>query len=65
MEAIRRYKAASGFARDDEGNLLEGSSDGTDLLAVAHILPHALTRINEGGELVCAYTPPPQRSSGR
>ncbi|KAI0525829.1 hypothetical protein F5B22DRAFT_633225 [Xylaria bambusicola] len=40
-----------GDARDDEGNLLENDPDDPEFLEVAHILPHSLTKVNQGGEL--------------
>lgn len=49
-EAVRRFKESGDDAKDDDENLLD---DGPyDLLEVAHIIPHALTKIEAGSELV-------------
>ena len=55
-EARERRNTPSG-ALDDEGNLLENDPDDPELLEVAHILPHSLTKFNQGGELVYIYLP--------
>jgi hypothetical protein len=49
MEAKERWKQLP--AKDDDGNLL-GGNDTYGYLEVAHIIPHALTK-EEDGELVC------------
>ncbi|KAI5921713.1 hypothetical protein F4810DRAFT_330693 [Camillea tinctor] len=49
-EAQRRHNPDG--ARDDDGNLLRNDSNGyPEFLEVAHILPHSLTKVNQGGEL--------------
>ncbi|KAK5633398.1 hypothetical protein RRF57_009112 [Xylaria bambusicola] len=49
-EAWERRNTPGG-ARDDEGNLLENDPDDPEFLEVAHILPHSLTKVSQGGEL--------------
>lgn len=49
-EAIKRGRSDGAEARDEDGNPLRGQS--FDSLEVAHILPHSLTRINAGNQLV-------------
>ncbi|KAI0977461.1 hypothetical protein F4678DRAFT_16139 [Xylaria arbuscula] len=55
-EAWERRNTPVG-ALNDEGNLLENDPDDPEFLEVAHILPHSLTKFNQGGELVCIYLP--------
>lgn len=55
-EAIERIqRVGDGAAKDDDGNLL-GSEAGFTLLEVAHILPHSLTKMESGTELVRLYS---------
>ncbi|KAI1109599.1 hypothetical protein F5Y14DRAFT_458049 [Nemania sp. NC0429] len=47
-KATNRFARDNDGARDDDGNLLEGEP--LDSLEVAHILPHALTKVNTDHE---------------
>ncbi|KAH6628896.1 hypothetical protein F5144DRAFT_328310 [Chaetomium tenue] len=49
-EAINRFENADDNAEDDDGNLLD--QEQFEALEVAHILPHSLTRLGRGEELV-------------
>ncbi|KAI1758661.1 hypothetical protein GGR53DRAFT_516335 [Hypoxylon sp. FL1150] len=51
-EAMKRRRTPGG-SRDDEGNRIADDELEPAQLEVAHILPHSLTKINQGGELVC------------
>lgn len=49
-EALRRWQDDQDDAKDDDNVLLKDCP--TDMLEVAHILPHSLTQVDEGTELV-------------
>lgn len=51
-EAATRIENHDQGARDDDGHLLVDEVNGFDVLEVAHILPHALTKATRGSELV-------------
>lgn len=40
-------------AKDDDGNLFLAEADEFDILEVAHILPHSLTKGNANSQLAC------------
>ncbi|PGH01047.1 hypothetical protein GX51_05484 [Blastomyces parvus] len=48
-EALKRFKRHGADAQDEEGNPLRGQS--FDSLQVAHILPHALMKSDQGSQL--------------
>lgn len=51
--ALKRFESAGDNAQDDDGNLLDEEQPATfEPLEVAHILPHSLTRLGSGDELV-------------
>lgn len=52
-EAMKRYDN-EGVVRDDDGNVIDG--DDAQILWVAHILPHFLTRGDVNSELVSHHT---------
>ncbi|RYO84436.1 hypothetical protein DL766_008527 [Monosporascus sp. MC13-8B] len=51
IEAATRFERDGDDARDDDGTLLTEDSMAFDILEVAHILPHSLTKVNVGGQL--------------
>ncbi|KAI2618252.1 hypothetical protein GGR54DRAFT_606707 [Hypoxylon sp. NC1633] len=55
-EAISRFnRDGLDNARDDGGTLLkEDSHSSFEILEVAHILPHSLTKVNPSSQLVCS-----------
>lgn len=51
-EATRRIRRSGNEARDDDGGNILGDESHFEDLEVAHILPHALTKVDQGSELV-------------
>ena len=50
-----KRRRTPGGSRDDKGNLIADDELEPAQLEVAHILPHSLTKMNQGGELVCIF----------
>lgn len=51
-EVVRRTTTSGDQAKDDDGNLIQDETRPFDSLEVAHILPHALTKVDTGFGLV-------------
>jgi hypothetical protein len=52
-EAVKRIEEDGNNAKDDDGNLFLAEADEFDILEVAHILPHSLTKGNANPQLAC------------
>ncbi|KAK4155758.1 hypothetical protein C8A00DRAFT_41683 [Chaetomidium leptoderma] len=55
-EAVKRFKTSGSASRDDDGQLLEDDVNHFDVLKVAHILPHSLTKTESGSQLAPRLT---------
>jgi len=56
-ESVRRFGRDGNDARDDDGQLLIEEESDFQMLEVAHILPHSLTKTNPGAQLVSCILP--------
>lgn len=52
-DAVKRLETDGDGARDDDNCLLKDDATLPDLLEVAHILPHSLTKADSGSKIVC------------